>query len=306
MSKNVKISCVICSYNRERYIAGAIESLVNQTLSPADYEIIIIDNNSTDNTANICASLLEKHSATHNIYYFVEKKQGLSHARNRGIDEAKSGLICYIDDDAIAEADFLENIVKFFEQKPEAAGVGGKIIPRYVDGKPDWMNHFMEGLVSKVDNGENVFQYDGRKFPIGCNMTYQKSWLEKIGRFDPDLGRKGNSGEASEEKDVFMKIFAKGGKVFYLPNAGVEHVIEQNRLQYSYIQKISAGIGRSEKLRVSKKGFSAVLIKFAELIFKFAAAILIAFYFMLKFEPAKAKAVIQFRINVFRGWFAAP
>jgi GT2 family glycosyltransferase len=135
-------------------------------------------------------------------------------------------------------------------------------------------------------------------------MTYKKSALEEIGMFDTDLGRKGNSGEASEEKDVFLKLFNKGYKVFYLPNIPVEHIIESSRLEYPYIQKISAGIGRSERLRVAKKGIFSVLVKFSELIFKFAAAILIAFYFSLKLQPAKAKAVVLFRVNVFRGWFS--
>ncbi len=298
------ISCVVCSYNRERYIADAIESLINQTLDKSLYEVIVVDNNSKDNTAAICKNLLEKYAATHNLKYVVETNQGLSHARNRGIAESSSELICYIDDDAVAKSGFLENIVGFFSQYPEAAGIGGKIIPKYVHGKPGWMSHYMEGLVSKVDNGDSIFPYNGKKFPIGCNMTYKKSLLIEIGMFDTDLGRKGDSGEASEEKDVFHKIFNKGHKVYYLPSAIVDHIIENNRLEYSYIKKISAGIGRSERLRIAKKGSLALYRKFLELIFKFGAAIALAVYHLIRLEPAKSKALIQFRINVFKGWFS--
>lgn len=304
MNNTIKISCVICTYNRERYIADAIESLVNQTLEKSHYEIIIVDNNSKDNTASICNNLLLKHGETCNIKYVVETNQGLSYARNRGIDESLGSLICYIDDDAIAESDFLKNIVAFFEDNPNAAGVGGKILPKYVHGKPNWMSYYMEGLVSKVDNGEKVFQYNGKKFPIGCNMTYQKKLLLEIGKFDTDLGRKGDSGEASEEKDVFLKLFSKSYPIYYLPNAVVAHVIENTRLEYNYIKKISAGIGRSEHLRTSKKGTFEKWKKFGELIFKFFAAVVLATYHLAKLEPAKSKALIQFRINVFRGWFS--
>jgi glucosyl-dolichyl phosphate glucuronosyltransferase len=298
------ISCIICTYNRERFLHSSIESLVSQTLSKDLFEVIIVNNNSTDNTDTIARSLIEKYNETVNFKYVIESKQGLSHARNRGIEETNGEYICYIDDDAIASLDFLKNIVDFFESNPNAAGVGGKIIPEYVDGKPAWMNHFMEGLVSKVDNGEEIFEYNGSKFPIGCNMTYKKSVLLEIGMFDPDLGRKGNSGEASEEKDVFFKIYNKGYKVYYLPNIPVKHIIESLRLEYPYIQKISAGIGRSERLRVAKLGKIKLLLKFAELIFKFAAAMLIAFYYTIQFQFQKAKAVVLFRIDVFRGWFS--
>jgi glucosyl-dolichyl phosphate glucuronosyltransferase len=302
--KTIRISCVICTYNRERFLHSSIESLANQTLDRELYEVVIVNNNSTDNTDHIAQQLIEKYKENVNFTYVIESKQGLSHARNRGISEAKGEYICYIDDDAIASPDFLKNIVDFFESNPEAAGVGGKIIPEYVDGKPEWMNHFMEGLVSKVDNGEKIFEYNGSKFPIGCNMTYKKSILLEIGMFDPDLGRKGNSGEASEEKDVFFKIFNKGYKVFYLPDIPVKHIIESARLEYPYIQKISAGIGRSERLRVAKLGKIKLLVKFAELIFKFGAALLIALYYSLKLQFSKAKAVVVFRIDVFRGWFS--
>jgi GT2 family glycosyltransferase len=162
----------------------------------------------------------------------------------------------------------------------------------------------MEGLVSKVDYGDKIFRYNGKKFPIGCNMTYKKEALLEIGMFDTDLGRKGDSGDASEEKDVFLKLFAKGYSIFYLPEAVVEHVIENSRLEYSYIKKISSGIGRSERLRTAKKGTFELIKKFGELIFKFGAAIILATYHLLKLEPAKSKALIQFRINVFRGWFS--
>jgi glucosyl-dolichyl phosphate glucuronosyltransferase len=304
MNQQIIISCIVCSYNRERYIADAIESLMQQTLSASLYEVIIVDNNSKDNTASICSNLLEKYSATHHLKYVVETNQGLSFARNRGIAEASSNLICYIDDDAIAKPDFLKNITDFFAENITAVGVGGKIIPKYVHGEPKWMSHYMEGLVSKVDNGEKMFQYDGKKFPIGCNMTYKKEVLMQIGMFDTDLGRKGDSGEASEEKDVFLKLFAKGYPIYYLPNVVVDHVIENTRLEYNYIKKISAGIGRSEHLRIAKKGTFAKWKKFAELIFKFGAAIVLATYHLLRLEPAKSRALIQFRINVFRGWFS--
>lgn len=304
MNSTVEISCVVCSYNREKYIVDAIESLVNQTLEKHRYEILIIDNNSKDTTAELCKVLLEKYSDTVQIQYFLELQQGLSYARNRGIEEAKGELICYIDDDAIADPHFLKSIVDFFESHPKAGGVGGKIIPKYVDGVPDWINPFMEGLVSKVDYGPSVFEFNGRKYPIGCNMTYFKADLIEVGMFDPDLGRKGTNTDGGEEKDIFYKIKNLGRSIYYLPQATVQHVIEQHRLNYDYIQKISLGIGKSERIRTRKKGFFFEVFNFILLILKFIAAVLIGIYYAVQFQFAKTKALIVFRIDVFKGYFS--
>jgi len=298
------ISVVVCSYNREKYIEDAIESLIHQSLDKDLYEILIIDNNSKDTTAQLCHQLLEKYGNDYKLYYFLETQQGLSYARNRGIQEATGEYICYIDDDAIAAPDFLENILDFITKNPDTGGVGGKIIPKYVDGRPDWMNPFMEGLVSKVDYGNKVFRFTGKRYPIGCNMTYRKDKLEAIGMFDPDLGRKGNSTDGGEEKDIFFKIHRLNLPVYYLPNVSVQHVIEQPRLNYDYIKKLSIGIGKSERLRLKKQGFVLETLNFFKLVAKFIAGLLIAFYYTLTFQLAKAKAIVQFRIDVFKGYFS--
>lgn len=298
------ISVVVCSYNREKYIEDAIESLIHQSLDKDLFEILIIDNNSKDTTAQLCQQLLEKYSTNYKLYYFLETQQGLSYARNRGIQEAKGSYICYIDDDAIAAPDFLENIYNFVTENPHIGGVGGKIIPKYVDGRPDWMNPFMEGLVSKVDYGEKVFQFNGTKYPIGCNMTYRKDKLQEIGMFDPDLGRKGDNIDGGEEKDIFFKINQLNLPVYYLPHVSVQHVIEQPRLTYAYIKKLSIGIGKSERLRLKKQGFLFETLNFFKLIAKFIAGLLIALYYTLTFQLAKAKAIVQFRIDVFKGYFS--
>lgn len=297
------ISVIVCSYNREKYIADAIISLMNQTLSPELYEVLIIDNNSKDRTAEISKNLVERYSTTHSVKYCLEVKQGLSYARNRGILEANGDWLCYIDDDAIAESSFLENIHDFILKHPEVGGLGGKILPRYVHGKPAWMNRFMEGLVSKVDYGDKLFEFKGRRFPVGCNMTYSKMILEKIGCFDVELGRKGDTGLASEEKDVYIKVTGLGASVYYLPTVIVEHVIERGRLQYEYIKKISEGIGTGERIRVMKMGSLSILLKNIELAFKFFAGCLIAFAYITMFQFSKAKAIFLFRVNVMHGWF---
>jgi glycosyltransferase involved in cell wall biosynthesis len=299
---NPFLSVVVCSYNREKYIADAILSLVNQTLSPDFYEVLIIDNNSKDKTAEIALDLIEKHKETHHLYYFKETNQGLSFARNRGIVEAKGQFICYMDDDGIADPDFLEVQYNFLNANPEVIGLGGKIIPRYVHGKPEWIDGILEGLVSKVDHGNNNFQYSGRKYPVGCNMTYNRESLIEVGKFNSDYGHKGELLIRGEETELFQRIKRLNKSVYYLGNSRVEHVIEKERLTRTHIKGISEGIGASQRLMSDQLGvFGKIKIRVV-LVLKFFAALLFAVFYSVKGQFAKAKAWVVFRIDVHRGF----
>lgn len=120
---NLKVSVIICTYNRVAYLPRTLEALASQTVPCQDFEILLIDNNSRDNTPEVCRDFQEKHPEL-NFRYLVESRQGLSFARNRGIDEAQSDVLIFIDDDAFAAPDYLQNIIRFFESTPDAAAAG--------------------------------------------------------------------------------------------------------------------------------------------------------------------------------------
>src|SRR5579875_2283643 len=129
-----QISVVICTYNRDKFIRQSLTCLANQTLGQSEYEVIVVDNNSTDNTAAICKTFIAENPQL-NIRYVFEASKGLSFARNRGIAEAQSNIITYVDDDAEAVPHFAESICTFFKTHAGAVGVGGKVIPIYTDGR---------------------------------------------------------------------------------------------------------------------------------------------------------------------------
>ena len=134
----MKISAVVCTYNREKYILDSLTSLRDQTLHESLYEIILVDNNSTDATALKCMEFGQ--NATHiNYHYYKETKQGLSYARNRGIALAQGEFIVFLDDDAVASKNYLEEIVSFFDSHSEVSAIGGRIFPKYEQPKPVWM-----------------------------------------------------------------------------------------------------------------------------------------------------------------------
>src|SRR5687768_7478899 len=121
VKKEPAISVVICTYNRDKFIGEALNCLAKQTLSVDAFEIIVVDNNSTDNTVQIAKNFIATHPEL-NARYVLEPNRGLSFARNRGIQEAKAPIITYIDDDAEAEPGFLQSIADFMHADKTIAG----------------------------------------------------------------------------------------------------------------------------------------------------------------------------------------
>ncbi len=156
INKEPAISVVICTYNRDKFIGESLNCLAKQDLSPDAFEIIVVDNNSTDNTASIVKKFIEAHPGL-NIRYVLEPNKGLSFARNRGIQEAKAPIITYIDDDAEATRSFLQSIVSFMQTDQTIAGIGGKVIPKYSESdEPKWMSKYLNGFVGLMDYGPHA------------------------------------------------------------------------------------------------------------------------------------------------------
>ena len=242
------ISVIICTYNREKYLGKCLDAFRNQTAKNQEYELVIINNNSPGITPEICQNFLND-NPTINAYYFVETNQGLAHARNKGIKESRGEYLSFIDDDAFVKPNFIAAIKSYFKQNPETSVVGGKILPIYESGKePAWMTPYLETLMAAQNLGDEVVEFGSRKFPIGANMVFQKEAFNRVGMFNPELGRKGNSLEGGEEKDIIFKIRQQKGRVFYSPEIIVDHIIGENREEMSYIQKMGKGLGKSEML----------------------------------------------------------
>src|SRR6476619_4464234 len=168
------ISVVICSYNRADYIVNAVASLYRQTLDKAAFEVFVVDNNSIDNTQELVENFIEQHPHFQ-CYYLTESRQGASFARNTGAAFSKGRLLCFMDDDAEAEPYFLERIVTFFKTHSDVAGLGGRIIPKYIPEEPRWMSHYVSSLVGNFDYSKTIEVFKPGKFPLESNMTVLKS-----------------------------------------------------------------------------------------------------------------------------------
>lgn len=296
------LSIIVCTYNRAAYIESTLKHLIEQDIDKRLIEILIINNNSTDKTEEICLHFMATHPQEP-IHYVVEKHQGHSYARNRGIQESKGGLIAFIDDDAFVEKNFSKNIIQFFKEYPQAKVIGGKIIPVYESKKPKWMSTFLLPLVSALDMGDTIKPFKGRKFPIGANVTFRRDVFDQYGYFNVALGRKGSGLAGGDEKELVLRLKADQTPIYYVPHVVVQHVIPDKRLSQEYIKGLAIGVGQSEKERLKKKPLSQKISRAMEEILKIGATAILFVLYSLKLQFPKAIMLVKFRMWVMQGFF---
>ncbi|MCK4677192.1 MAG: glycosyltransferase [Bacteroidales bacterium] len=295
------ISAIVCTYNREKYLPDCLESIVNQTLDNDRFEIILINNNSTDNTEPICYNFIKEHPKIR-IKYFTERNQGISFARNLGINESSGEYITFIDDDATLDKSFLKEVVDFMNSNREVSSVGGKILLNYESEKPNWMTSYLLPLLGYFNYGEKIKAFDKKKYPHGSNMTFRKEIFDKYGGFDVSLGRKGDNLEGNEEKELFYRLYNHNKIVCYLPDAVVYHAVPDSRITNEFIKRQAIGIGLSEWNRINKRNkekYSRII----EELLKWVVSVGLFFYYSIILKPAKGAMIIRFRWWVTKGLF---
>lgn len=304
MSKPL-ISIIVCTFNRDRFLSDCLNSIADQTAGSRIFELLIIDNNSNDNTADISKSFIARNPEM-KVRYILESVQGLSNARNRGISEANGEYLAFVDDDAILDKDYVKQLTQFIRDQPEVTALGGKIIAKYIDGEePDWMNPYSRGLfLSEVDYGNEILKLDGyKKYPFGCNMIIHSRFFETGWRFDSTLGVIGKDGGRCEEKVLFRDITRKKHLIYYIPKAVVQHQIDVQRMTNSYVRKLALGLGSSLKVLSMQEGLWAMVKRGIEVTYKFLGAIIIALFYLLKGKTTVSKHLIEYRWLVMKGYF---
>lgn len=248
----MNISVIICTFNRSHNLADCLEHLKNQLVGEKlDWEIIIIDNNSTDDTQNVVEDY--KKSSTLNIRYIFEGKQGLSYARNTGIKISKGEYLVFIDDDIKVSPNWLQSIYTSFKEQ-NCDAVGGRIHIDSDQRLPSWITPELYGFLGHQDFGDNPHTIDGiNQCPFGGNMAIHRRVIEMIGYFNIGLGRKGEGFKKEElfkgeETEFFSRLAAAKGKLYYHPDALVYHKILPHQLEKTFFLNLhhNAGIQQTE------------------------------------------------------------
>lgn len=240
------ISAIICTHNRDDYLGAAIDSLLVQDFS--DYEVIVVDNASTDTTR----AVVEARSSHPHLHYVHEEKLGLSVARNAGAKAARGQILAYLDDDAEASVGWLSALARIYEADEKVAIAGGKVTLIWPPGRtaPRWLSTNLSGSLGAYDLGDEiVYITQPGLTPRGLNYSIRADFLERIGGFDPNLGRVGKNLLSNEELYMTEKALQMGFKVAYLPDALVAHNVAPGRLAPTWFMSRSWWQGISECYR---------------------------------------------------------
>jgi glucosyl-dolichyl phosphate glucuronosyltransferase len=250
MNVPTKITVLVCTYNRSKTLGATIESVAAQTLPQSvNWEILVVDNNSSDETRQVVEGLQSRYPER--IRYFFEPQQGVSHARNAGIREARGEILASIDDDETASAGWLQNLTANLNSG-EWAGAGGRIMPLLSFSLPRWLSmksSFAIGPLVAFDPGLEAEQL--KEAPFSANMAFRKEVFERFGGFRTDLGRAGKSLISNEDTEFGRRVMAAGLRLRYEPSAVTYHPVEENRLQKEYFLNWWFNKGRSD-VRESK------------------------------------------------------
>lgn len=254
----IKYSIIICTYNRYDHLLETIKSIICVLGDRIDYELLIIDNNSTDHTP----SINEKYNDNSHFRYVLESNQGLSHARNRGIKEAVGDILVFLDDDIELESNYFGRCDELYADM-DVSIVGGKVLPFEIE-IPSWLPEKFYYLASVFDLGD---EFKSVHKLMGANYTMKRSIALNIGDYNINLGRKGNILSGGEEVDYLNRARDLGYAISYDPKLIVYHKIN-NKLNKEYILTYSFEHGKSEvivdknanKLKYVLKVFKAFII----------------------------------------------
>jgi GT2 family glycosyltransferase len=243
------VSAVVCTHSLDNYpnLVEAVDSLLAQTHREMEV-IIAVDGN---------AELYERVSAHYGgnkavSVLLLKENVGVSGARNAGISVAKGDVIAFIDDDAIAEKGWVENLLSTYSEY-DAAAVGGKVLPVWLGDKPDYLPEELYWLVGITHEGFAEEKVVEVRNTFGPNMSFKKEVFQKAGMFNENLGfaRKGTSYIQAEEPEFALRMRRELGKgVIYNPKAVVYHKIPPAKVKVGLLLK-----------RAFYQGYSKALLK---------------------------------------------
>ena len=254
----IDISVIVCTYNRCEILRTFLEELNKlQYLPDSEYEIIIVDNNSNDQTRVAVENYIR--SGRENVRYIFEGRQGKTFALNTGIREAKGRIIAFTDDDVIIDKEWLSSIRKAVEANPDCKAFAGKVIALWPDNIPAWVakeGQFRNtgGAVVEHDLGDGEKSYsqeDAQRGmgPVGANMFFVRDIFEKYGGFNENLNLLVKKIPMLEDTDFCIRLLKKNEKILYAPSVTVYHPVYDDRLTKKYFRKISFKTGRAKYIQ---------------------------------------------------------
>lgn len=298
----IRLSLIISTYNRSELLIGALKSVVAQTAPLKEWECVVVNNNSTDDTLERFEEFAKEHPDV-NLRIVTETNQGLSYARNRGIRESEGEYIAIIDDDERIAPEFIAAYIELFDTVPEAVAAGGPIVAEYVTKRPRWMSKFTERPIANTMYwGDKICEFPKGRVPGGGNMALRRSAVRRYGVFDTSLGYVGESLFGGEECDLFERLQIAEAKYYYVPKAVMYHIIPDRKLTDEYFERLCVNVGKSQICR-ARYYHRERYVRMKEWA-KWIATLILAAWYIVTLQWGKAKYIVKMRHYISRGLYS--
>ena len=294
----MELSIIISTYNNAASLVRTLESVAMQDAERQQWECVVVNNASTDDTAARFEEFAQKHSDL-NIRMVNESNQGLSFARNRGIAEAKGEYLAFIDDDETINPGFVSAYIDLFINHG-AFAAAGVLKVAYDSARPKWMSYYTEKMIANpLDLDIAVTLFPKSRVPAGGNMAFRREVFNRVGLFNPQLGRSGQSLVGGEENDLFARLRRAGELLYFVPNAAIYHHIPDSKLTDDYFDRLSYNVGVSKRMRAEADGCVEQLLKKERT--KQLASYCLALLYIIVLQPLKAKYLLRMRKGIYKG-----
>ena len=252
MSPNVSV--ILPTYNRVALLRAAVDALLRQTAPPESYEIVVVDNNSSDGTPDLLATMDDARVRT-----VRESRQGLSFARNTGLTQARGDIVALTDDDVEVAPDWIDTIVSTMTSHADVDAVGGRVLPAWPDDKPPWLTRDHWAPLALQDHGDANRVFD-RSTPIGligANVAFRRRVFDRIGAFSPAVQRVKDGVGSTEDHELLDRLYAAGGRAMYTPRLVAMTRVPRERCVRAYHRRWHSGHGFFHALMRSDEGKAA-------------------------------------------------
>jgi len=239
---------LICTFNRASLLGETLDTLAASDARGLAWNVIVVDNNSSDETRQVVTSRIGGFPVP--LRYLFEPRQGKSNALNAGLAATAAALIVFTDDDVRVAAEWLAAACRPMLDSPAIDYTGGPVHPIWEQPCPGWLDSTRSdlwGTLAILDYGSEPFVFEERRrVPLGANMAVRRTLIDRIGGFDPRLGRTGTSLLGQEQAEFFCRSREKGARGLYVPEMVLYHHVPARRLTRRYFRQWWFWKGRSK------------------------------------------------------------
>lgn len=236
------VSVVVPTFNRSVGLLPLIERLLDQEADGVDYDVTIVDNNSSDGTRALVEQAIAR-DATGRLNYIFESRQGVSHARNSGVRTTSAPIIAFLDDDGLPGRDWVAGMKRSFDTHPEADCIGGRVKAVWSVPRPAWLQDAHAGPIALQDRPQAAYvnAQNASACLLTANLGFRRSVFERIGGFSPDYPR-------NQDRELELRMWRAGMQGLYLPAMEVTVDVPPHRLTRAYHRRWQATTGHFHAL----------------------------------------------------------